>query len=71
MAAIRESIYRRSLPPATRDLSIERSSLGALAGVIGPSSMVVDQVFSRTSIARWIGAGDPASVPDLPLARAG
>jgi len=71
MAAIRETIYRRSLPLATRDLSIQRSSLGALAGVIGASSMVVDQLFSRSSIARWIEAGDPASVPDLPLARAG
>ena len=71
MATIRETIYRRSLPLATRDLSIQRSSLGSLAGVIGASSMVVDQLFSRASIARWIEAGDPASVPDLPLARAG
>ena len=71
MAAIRDSIDGRSLPLATRDLSIQRSSLGGLAGVIGASSMVVDQVFSRTSIARWIEAGDPASIPNLPLLRAG
>ena len=71
IAAIRDSIDRRSLPLATRDLSIQRSSLGGLAGVIGASSMVVDQVFSRTSIARWIEAGDPASIPNLPLLRAG
>jgi glucokinase-like ROK family protein len=71
MAAIRGTIYRRSLPLATRDLSIQRSSLGALAGVIGASSMVVDQLFARGAIARWIEAGDPASMPDLPLARAG
>ena len=72
MAAIRESIYRRSLPLATRDLSIQRSSLGSLAGVIGASSMVVDQLFSRASIARWIEAGDPASTSrTCPLARAG
>jgi glucokinase-like ROK family protein len=71
MAAIRDSIDRRSLALATRDLSIQRSSLGGLAGVIGASSMVVDQVFSRTSIARWIEAGDPASIPNLPLLRAG
>ena len=71
IAAIRDSIDRRSLPLATRDLSIQRSSLGGQAGVIGASSMVVDQVFSRTSIARWIEAGDPASIPNLPLLRAG
>ena len=50
LAAIRETIYRRSLPLATRDLLIQRSSLGGLAGVIGASSMVVDQLFSRESL---------------------
>ena len=47
LASIRETVYRRSLPLATRDLLIQRSSLGGLAGVIGASSMVVDQLFSR------------------------
>ena len=32
LAAIRETVYRRSLPLATRDLLIQRSSLGGLAG---------------------------------------
>jgi glucokinase-like ROK family protein len=71
LTAIRNAVYRRSLPLATRDLSIQRSSLGALAGVIGASSMVVDQLFAREAIARWIEAGDPTSSPDPPLARAG
>ena len=71
LAAIRETVLRRSLPLATRDLLIERSSLGALAGVIGASSMVVDQLFSRMSIARWIEEGDPASLPDLRLVHSG
>ena len=61
LAAIRETIYRRSLPLATRDLLIQRSSLGGLAGVIGASSMVVDQLFSREcASARWIEAGEPS-----------
>ena len=63
LAAIRETVYRRSLPLATRDLLIQRSSLGGLAGVIGASSMVLDQLFSRGSIARWIDAGDPTAAP--------
>jgi len=71
IAAIREAIYRRSLPLATRDLRIAVSSLGGLAGVIGASSMVVDQLFLRESIALWIDAGDPAGSPDVVLARAG
>ena len=59
LASIRETVYRRSLPLATRDLLIQRSSLGGLAGVIGAASMVGDELFSRDAIAQWIAAGDP------------
>ena len=68
LAAIRETVYRRSLPLATRELLIQRSSLGGLAGVIGASSMVADQLFSRDAIARWLEEGDPSGVPDVALA---
>ena len=61
LASLREAVYRRSLPLATRDLLIKRSSLGALAGVIGASSMVVDQLFSRDSIARWLRDRHPVA----------
>ena len=60
LAAIRETVYRRSLPLATRDLLIQRSSLGGLAGVIGASSMVVDELFSRDAIGQWLATGEPA-----------
>jgi len=53
---------RRSLPLATRDLLIQRSSLGGLAGVIGASAMVVDEVFSREAIGQWLAAGDPTEL---------
>lgn len=68
LASIRETVYRRSLPLATRDLLIRRSSLGGMAGVIGASSMVVDLLFSRESLARWAGAGEPSGMPDVVLA---
>ena len=71
LAAIRERVYARSLPLATRDLLIQRSSLGGLAGVIGASSMVVDQLFARESIGRWLEAGDPSGAPEVALPRAG
>jgi glucokinase-like ROK family protein len=58
LAAIRETLYRRSLPLATRDLVVQRSSLGALAGVVGASAMVLEQLFSRDSLARWVGRGE-------------
>jgi YD repeat-containing protein len=70
LASIREAVYQRSLPLATRDLVIARSSLGGLAGVIGASSMVVDQLFARACIGQWIEAGDPAASPTLALGRA-
>ena len=65
LAAIRETIYGRSLPLATRELLIQRSSLGGLAGVIGASAMVVDQLFARESLARWIAAGAPSGSPGV------
>jgi glucokinase-like ROK family protein len=71
MAAIRETIYGRSLPLATRELLVQRSSLGGLAGVIGASAMVVDQLFSRDSIGRWIEAGDPSGAPGMASTRPG
>jgi predicted NBD/HSP70 family sugar kinase len=66
LASIRETVYRRSLPLATRDLLIQRSSLGSLAGVLGASSMVVDELFSRSAIAQWLAAGEPDPTITMP-----
>ncbi len=68
LATIRETVYRRSLPLATRDLLIQRSSLGGLAGVMGASSMVVDQLFTRSALARWMDVGEPSGMPEVALA---
>jgi glucokinase-like ROK family protein len=65
LASIRETVYRRSLPLATRDLLIQRSSLGLQGGVIGTSALVVDQLFARHSIERWLPAGHPAALPEV------
>jgi glucokinase-like ROK family protein len=65
LASIRETVYRRSLPLATRDLVVQRSALGGLAGVIGGSAMVVDQLFARDSLAQWIEAGEPSDAQQL------
>jgi predicted NBD/HSP70 family sugar kinase len=68
LAAVRETVYRRSLPLATRELLIQRSSLGGLAGVIGASAMVVDQLFARDYIGSWMAAGGPSGLPEVALA---
>ncbi len=65
LASIRETVYRRSLPLATRELLIQRSSLGLLGGVIGTSALVVDQLFARESIEHWLPAGLPAGMPEV------
>ncbi|CAN5812427.1 ROK family transcriptional regulator [soil metagenome] len=59
LAAIRGVIYERSMPLATRDLLVQLSSLGSLAGVTGAAAMVLDQLFSQEHLARWIDTGRP------------
>ncbi|MGH3434905.1 MAG: ROK family protein [Sciscionella sp.] len=65
LAAIRESIYRRSLPLATRDLRIARTTLDGRAGLIGAAFMVLDELFSRDRLGHWLDAGSPAGKPGL------
>ncbi|HEU0235290.1 MAG TPA: ROK family protein [Candidatus Limnocylindrales bacterium] len=65
LASIRETVYRRSLPLATRELLIQRSSLGMLGGVIGTALLVVDQLFSRGAIECWLPAGRPTGMPEV------
>ena len=59
LASIREVVYARSLPLATRDLLIRFSALGGLAGVTGAATMVLDQLFAPRTLGAWIGAGRP------------
>jgi glucokinase-like ROK family protein len=60
LATIRESVYRRSLPLATRDLTVMRSTLGGLAGVIGAAAMVTDEIFAPQRLAQWLETGAPS-----------
>jgi glucokinase-like ROK family protein len=65
LAAVREAVYRRSLPLATRELLIQRSSLGNRSGVVGAATMVVDQLFSRDRLRHWLDEGTPSGKPEL------
>ena len=60
LATIRQSIYRRSLPLATRDLVVRRSELDDRAGVIGAATMAANELFAREYLPRWLAAGSPA-----------
>ena len=59
LATIRESVYRRSLPLATRELVVKRSALGDRAGVVGAAAIVTDELFSPSHLTQWLGVGTP------------
>jgi glucokinase-like ROK family protein len=44
LASIRQGVYQRSLPLATRNLQINKSVLGKTAGLIGGAFMTIDQL---------------------------
>jgi glucokinase-like ROK family protein len=54
LASIRESIYRRSLPLATRNLLVKSSTLDDRAGIIGAAVLVLEELFSPNRIAQVI-----------------
>jgi glucokinase-like ROK family protein len=54
---IREVIYRCSSALATRNLIIQRSSLGEIAGIIGATVMVRDGMFSPREFTRMLHDG--------------
>ena len=58
LAAIREVVYRRSLPLATGRLRIVPSQLGDEAGIMGAAVMVLETILAPAAIdAALVGAG--------------
>lgn len=55
LAAIRESVYARAQPLATRDLLIAPSRLGWQAGTVGAAMLVQDYLFSPTRVSAELG----------------
>jgi len=50
LAGIREVVYQRSLPLATRHLRIVPSELADRAGVIGAAVMMIEHVLSPSAV---------------------
>jgi glucokinase-like ROK family protein len=67
VASIREVVYGRSLPLATRHLQIRESILGDRVGVAGVASMVIDELFAPERVTSWIDRGLPTGRPELAL----
>jgi predicted NBD/HSP70 family sugar kinase len=55
LAGIREVVYGRSLPLATRKLVIARSQLDPRAGVIGMAHLVAEEIFTPRRLAALVG----------------
>jgi predicted NBD/HSP70 family sugar kinase len=69
LAGIREVIYQRSLPLATRHLRIVRSPLDDRAGLIGAAIMAIEHVLAPDTIQDAVardGNGGPAGTPESP-----
>lgn len=65
LASIRQPIYARSLPLATRDLRITRSPLSDFAGLSGAAAVVIDELFRPDCLAKWITQLSPHGHPGL------
>ena len=65
LAAVREAVYRRSLPLATRTLRIEFSTIGQAAGLAGAVHLVLDELFAPRRLAQWLPWSTPAGRPEL------
>ncbi|MEF3120379.1 ROK family transcriptional regulator [Kocuria flava] len=69
LASIREAVYQRSLPLATRDLTISTSHLDSRreGGVVGAAHLALDELFNPATFQRLITHGPPRSVQELQL----
>jgi len=61
-AGVRETVYQRSLPLATRHLRIVRSELDASSGIVGAAIMAIEHVFSPASVDTALAGSSPAEV---------
>ncbi|MGW9159342.1 ROK family protein [Microbacterium sp. NPDC055665] len=50
LAGVRETLYPRSLPRATRHLNISQSTLGEMATTVGLAAMVVEREYSAPAV---------------------
>jgi glucokinase-like ROK family protein len=59
LASIRETVFRRSLPLATRDLEIRLGVTDDSVGLKGAAEMVISELFEPEFLKQWINSGRP------------
>lgn len=55
ITGVRESLYPRTLPRATRHLTVSQSQLGERAALVGLATMVVEREYSASAVDALIG----------------
>jgi glucokinase len=69
IAGVREVVYRRSMPLATRDLQIVQSRGGENAGALGAATMVIQQVLSPAAVDAAAASDASSHAPALASSR--
>jgi predicted NBD/HSP70 family sugar kinase len=59
LASIRQTVYSRSLPLATRDLEIRLGDTGDSSGLRGAAEMIMSELFSPQILRQWVEDGNP------------
>jgi len=59
LASIRQTVYSRSLPLATRDLEIRLGDTGDGSGLRGAAEMVMSELFSPEILTQWVEHRSP------------
>lgn len=59
LASLRQVVYSRSLPLATRDLKIVSASEDHQEGILGAAQLAIGELFSRTWMRTWLPEGSP------------
>ena len=56
LAGLREIVFQRSLPLATRNLRVVPTALGDRAGITGAAIMVVEEILAPAAVERTLRA---------------
>jgi predicted NBD/HSP70 family sugar kinase len=59
LASLRQVVYSRSLPLATRDLKIVPALDNHQEGILGAAQLAIGELFSRTWMRTWLPEGSP------------
>jgi len=65
LAEVRQVVFRRAPPLATRSLKIDAAPDGDQAGLRGCAFMVIDSLFSKQVAQHWMNDGSPSGRADL------